>query len=105
MRALGARLAAFVAVRCPPSPFALAGPLLLAAVKKVLVGCYQSLLLQRGIRGGAGGREGGWEVSSLDREAVLREGCYETLAGLAHRMGGGIVHVQHVQQQQQQQQQ
>jgi len=104
IRALGARLAAFVAVRCPPSPFALAGPLLLAAVKKVLVGCYQSLLLQRGIGGGGRGPERGREGSALDREVVLREGCYETLAALAHRMGGGAVHLRHVQQQQQQQQ-
>lgn len=76
VKALGARLAAFVVVRCPPAPFALAGPLLLTAAKKVLVGCYQGLLLARGRGGGA-----------ADVEAGLREGCYEALAGLGHRMG------------------
>lgn len=87
IRALGARLAAFVAMRCPPGPFALAGPLLLAATKKVMVGCYQALLLSRSSSSGGLPSRGG----ALDREAVLREGCYETLAALAHRMGGSIV--------------
>ena len=84
IRGLGARLAAFLAVRCPPGPFALAGPLLLAAIKKVLAGCYQALLMAR--QSGAANQIG----SALDREAIVREGCYETLAGLAHRMGGTV---------------
>ncbi len=90
IRALGARLAAFLAARCPGPTFALAGLLLLAATKKVLVASYQSLLMSRSAGGGGRGGGGGGPGSALDREAGVREGCYETIAALAHRMGGGI---------------